>query len=36
MLNPCRLIVDLAEGRIDTFLTSCPVIGRKTLHRLLD
>jgi len=29
-------IVDLAEGRIDTFLTSCRVIGRKTEHRLLD
>jgi FkbH-like protein len=29
-------IVDLTEGRIDTFLTSCRVIGRKTEHRLLD
>jgi FkbH-like protein len=29
-------IVDLAEGRIDTLLTSCRVIGRKTEHRLLD
>jgi FkbH-like protein len=29
-------IVDLAEGRIDTFLTSCRVIGRKVEHRLLD
>jgi len=29
-------IVDLAEGRIDTFLTSCRVIGRKVESRLLD
>jgi FkbH-like protein len=29
-------IVDLSEGRIDTFLTSCRVIGRKVEHRLLD
>jgi FkbH-like protein len=29
-------IVDLAEGRIDTFLTSCRVIGRKVERRLLD
>ena len=29
-------IVDLAEGRIDTFLTSCRVIGRKVEARLLD
>jgi FkbH-like protein len=29
-------IVDLAQGRIDTFLTSCRVIGRKVEHRLLD
>jgi FkbH-like protein len=29
-------IVDLAEGRIDTFLTSCRVIGRKVETRLLD
>src|SRR5216683_2109950 len=29
-------IVDLAEGRIDTFLTSCRVIGRKVEDRLLD
>lgn len=30
------VIVDLAEGRIDTFLTSCRVIGRKVEDRLLD
>jgi FkbH-like protein len=29
-------IVDLAEGRIDTFLTSCRVIGRKVESHLLD
>jgi FkbH-like protein len=29
-------IVDLAEARIDTFLTSCRVIGRKVEDRLLD
>jgi FkbH-like protein len=29
-------IVDLAEGRVDTFLTSCRVIGRKVEDRLLD
>jgi FkbH-like protein len=29
-------IVDLAQGRIDTFLTSCRVIGRKVEARLLD
>jgi FkbH-like protein len=29
-------IVDLAEGRIDTFLTSCRVLGRKVEGRLLD
>lgn len=29
-------IVDLAEGRIDTFLESCRVIGRKVEDRLLD
>ena len=29
-------IVDLAEGRIDTFLQSCRVIGRKVEDRLLD
>ena len=29
-------IVDLAEGRIDTFLASCRVIGRKVEQRLLD
>jgi FkbH-like protein len=29
-------IVDLAEGRIDTFLTSCRVIGRKVETRLLE
>jgi FkbH-like protein len=29
-------ILDLAEGRIDTFLTSCRVIGRKVEDRLLD
>jgi FkbH-like protein len=29
-------IVDLAEGRIDTFLTSCRVIGRKVEAQLLD
>lgn len=29
-------IVDLAEGRIDTFLESCRVIGRKVEQRLLD
>ncbi len=29
-------IVDLAEGRIDTFLTSCRVIGRKVEDRLLN
>jgi FkbH-like protein len=29
-------IVDLAEGRIDTFLQSCRVIGRKVEERLLD
>ncbi len=29
-------IVDLAEGRIDTFLASCRVIGRKVEARLLD
>jgi FkbH-like protein len=29
-------IVDLAEGRIDTLLTSCRVIGRKTERQLLD
>jgi FkbH-like protein len=29
-------IVDLAQGRIDTFLTSCRVIGRKVETRLLD
>jgi FkbH-like protein len=29
-------IVDLAEGRIDTFLTSCRVIGRKVEQRLLE
>ncbi len=29
-------IVDLAEGRIDTFLSSCRVIGRKVEARLLD
>jgi FkbH-like protein len=29
-------ILDLAEGRIDTFLESCRVIGRKVEERLLD
>jgi FkbH-like protein len=29
-------IVDLENARIDTFLTSCRVIGRKVEHRLLD
>jgi FkbH-like protein len=29
-------IVDLAEGRIDTLLMSCRVIGRKVERRLLD
>ncbi len=29
-------IVDLAEGRIDTFLSSCRVIGRKVETQLLD
>ncbi len=29
-------IVDLAEGRIDTFLESCRVIGRRVEDRLLD
>jgi FkbH-like protein len=29
-------IVDLAEARIDTFLTSCRVIGRKVEDQLLD
>jgi FkbH-like protein len=29
-------IVDLAEGRIDTLLTSCRVIGRRIEDRLLD
>jgi FkbH-like protein len=29
-------IVDLAEARIDTFLTSCRVIGRKVEDHLLD
>jgi FkbH-like protein len=29
-------IVDLAEGRIDTFLESCRVIGRKVEDHLLD
>jgi FkbH-like protein len=29
-------ILDLAEGRIDTFLASCRVIGRKVEDRLLD
>jgi FkbH-like protein len=29
-------IVDLAEGRIDTFLSSCRVIGRKVEAQLLD
>jgi FkbH-like protein len=29
-------IVDLAEARIDTFLTSCRVIGRRVEDRLLD
>jgi FkbH-like protein len=29
-------IVDLAQGRIDTFLASCRVIGRKVETRLLD
>ncbi len=29
-------IVDLAQGRIDTFLMSCRVIGRKVEDRLLD
>jgi FkbH-like protein len=29
-------IVDLSEGRIDTFLASCRVIGRKVEARLLD
>jgi FkbH-like protein len=29
-------IVDLAHGRIDTFLASCRVIGRKVEQRLLD
>jgi FkbH-like protein len=29
-------IVDLAEARIDTFLTSCRIIGRKVEDRLLD
>jgi FkbH-like protein len=29
-------IVDLAKARIDTFLTSCRVIGRKVEDRLLD
>jgi FkbH-like protein len=29
-------IVDLAEGRIDTLLTSCRVIGRKVERRLID
>jgi FkbH-like protein len=29
-------IVDLMEGRIDTFLASCRVIGRKVEQRLLD
>jgi FkbH-like protein len=29
-------IVDLSEGRIDTFLESCRVIGRKVEERLLD
>jgi FkbH-like protein len=29
-------IIDLAEARIDTFLTSCRVIGRKVEDRLLE
>lgn len=29
-------IVELTEGKIDTFLTSCRVIGRKVEQRLLD
>ena len=29
-------IVDLAEGRIDTFLESCRVVGRRVEDRLLD
>jgi FkbH-like protein len=29
-------ILDLTEGRIDTFLASCRVIGRKVEQRLLD
>jgi FkbH-like protein len=29
-------IVNLEDARIDTFLTSCRVIGRKVEHRLLD
>jgi FkbH-like protein len=29
-------IVDLAHGRIDTFLASCRIIGRKVERRLLD
>ena len=29
-------IVDLAAGRIDTFLESCRVIGRRVEDRLLD
>ena len=29
-------IVDLTEGRIDTLLSSCRVIGRKVESRLLD
>jgi FkbH-like protein len=29
-------IVDLAQGRIDTFLTSCRIIGRKVETRLLN
>ena len=29
-------IVDLAQGRIDTFLASCRIIGRKVEQRLLD
>ena len=29
-------IVDLEHARIDTFLTSCRIIGRKVEHRLLD
>jgi FkbH-like protein len=29
-------IVDLARGRIDTFLASCRIIGRKVEQRLLD